>query len=317
MSTVGCAGLLVEDSFCGPVASLPPEGALVVLDNMPVRAGGCAANVAISLARQGISVEVSGCVGFDSGAEVLRSAFTSARVGSSRVVAVGGPCTSKTIILLIDGQDRRYFHVIGANRSFSVEHLPISWLATLKIFYLGGLCALPGIDFDRLRYLLKECRDRRVTTVVDVVAPQDSKDVLGVRSLLPYVDVFVPNEDESRAITELTDPVDQLRAFQDAGANTVIVTRGGNGCVALYRGETYSCGAYQMDVVDPSGSGDAFTSGIIASLLRGSSISDTLQYASAMGASATRAAGTTDSVFSVQQAQAFIAAHPLTVTRGT
>jgi hypothetical protein len=39
-----------------------------------------------------------------------------------------------------------------------------------------------------------------------------------------------------------------------------------------------------------------------------------LRYASAIGASATRAAGTTDSVFSAADAEAFLAAHPLTVT---
>lgn len=317
MAAVGCAGLLVEDSFCGPVSALPPEGALLILDNIPVRAGGCAANVAISLARQSVSVEVAGCVGRDTGADMLRNAFTAAQVGCTRVVGVESSSTSKTVILLIEGQDRRYFHAIGANRAFSVEHLPLSWLSTLKVFYLGGLCALPGIDFEKLRVLLKRCREFGVTTIVDVVAPHNFDDVAKIKTLLPFVDTFVPNEDESRVITGLTRPSDQLRAFESAGANTVIVTRGGNGCIALHRGEMYSCGAYQMEVVDPSGSGDAFTSGVIASLLRGATMPDILQYASAMGASATRAAGTTDSVFSAPQAQAFIKAHPLTVIKET
>jgi hypothetical protein len=48
--------------------------------------------------------------------------------------------------------------------------------------------------------------------------------------------------------------------------------------------------------------------------LMGWDLPQTLRYASAMGASATRAAGTTSSVFSAEQAAAFIAKHPLTVT---
>ena len=78
----------------------------------------------------------------------------------------------------------------------------------------------------------------------------------------------------------------------------------------------WTCGAYSMDVVDPSGSGDAFTSGVIRSLLRGWDLPQTLRYASAVGASATRAAGTTDSVFDAAEAEAFVIEHPLTVTEG-
>ena len=134
--------------------------------------------------------------------------------------------------------------------------------------------------------------------------------------LLPLIDVFVPNDDEARAFTGLTDPFDQLRMFQDAGANTVIVTRGEQGSVAARNGEVWKCGTYQMNVLDPSGSGDAFTSGVIKSLLLGWDLPQTLRYASAVGASATRAAGTTDSVFSASQADAFIRTNPIAVTHG-
>jgi sugar/nucleoside kinase (ribokinase family) len=68
-----------------------------------------------------------------------------------------------------------------------------------------------------------------------------------------------------------------------------------------------------MKVVDPSGCGDAFTSGVIRSILMGWDLPQTLQYASAVGASAARAAGTTQSVFSAAEAEAFVAANRLTV----
>jgi sugar/nucleoside kinase (ribokinase family) len=311
---VGCAGLFVEDTFCGPLAALPHEGTLQVLDDMPVRAGGCAANVAIDLAKQGVSVDVVGCVGMDSAAEVLFKTFNDHGVGASRVVRIEQLPTSKTIILLVEDQDRRYLHMSGANRGFKIDHIAHKWLAGLNIFYLGGLFGLPGIDLNELAALLKYCRSKKVVTVVDVVAPHASIGMSQLVSLLPQIDVFVPNEDEARAFTGVTDPFDQLRAFEKVGANTVIVTRGAHGSVASHKGKTWSCGAYQMDVVDPSGSGDAFTSGVIRSLLQGWDVPQTLRYASAIGASATRAAGTTDAVFSAGEAEEFLAEHPLTVT---
>lgn len=316
MPDVGCAGLLVEDTFCGPLAALPPAGSLLALDDMPVRAGGCAANVAIDLAKQGITVDLAGCVGRDGAADALFKTFARHDIGTSKVVRVEHFPTSRTIILLLEGQDRRYLHVIGANSAFGIEQVAHSWLASLKVFYLGGLFALPGIDFGKLAGLLAFCREVGVKTVVDVVVPHGQAGMSQLAPLLPLIDVFLPNDDEARAFTSLEDPFDQLRAFTNAGANTVIVTRGGLGSVAIRDGKTWSCGAYRMDVVDPSGSGDAFTSGVIRSLLQGWDLPRTLQYASAVGASATRAAGTTDSVFTAVAAETFVAEHPLTVTQG-
>src|SRR5215831_5335543 len=103
MPDVGCAGLLVEDTFCGPMAALPPEGALLALPDMPVRAGGCAANVAIDLAKQGITVDVAGCVGADSASQALFKTFERHRVGAAGVARIENLPTSQTVILLIDG----------------------------------------------------------------------------------------------------------------------------------------------------------------------------------------------------------------------
>jgi sugar/nucleoside kinase (ribokinase family) len=316
MPDVGCAGLLVEDTFCGPLAALPPAGSLLALNDMPVRAGGCAANVAIDLAKQGIAVDLAGCVGRDGAADALLKTFAKHDIGSSRVVRVEQHPTSRTIILLIAGEDRRYLHVIGANSAFAIEQISHQWLASLKVFYLGGLFALPGIDFTKLAALLAFCREAGVKTVVDVVVPHGQAGMTQLKPLLPLIDVFLPNDDEARAFTGLVDPFDQLRSFADAGANTVIITRGGLGSVAIRDGKIWSCTAYTMEVVDPSGSGDAFTSGVIRSLLQGWDLPHTLRYASAVGASATRAAGTTDSVFTAAAAEAFVTEYPLTVTEG-
>jgi sugar/nucleoside kinase (ribokinase family) len=310
---VGCAGILVEDTFCGPMAALPPEGALLALEDMPVKAGGCAANVAIDLAKQGVSVDAVGCLGNDSAADFLLKIYALHGVGCSKVVRAEGHGTSRCVILLVQGQDRRYLYVDGANRAFSVAHIDREWLSQLKVFYLGGLFVLPAIESQELAELLEFCREARVTTVVDVVIPQFLGGMSMLQQLLPLIDVFVPNEDEARAFTGVTDPLDQLRALEDAGAHTAIITRGSLGAVASRNGRRWRCGAYQMPVIDPSGSGDAFTSGVIRGILEGWNLPQTLRYASALGASVTRAAGTTDAIFSADEAETFVRDHPLTV----
>ncbi|MCP4400741.1 MAG: carbohydrate kinase family protein, partial [bacterium] len=107
MVDIGCAGILVADTFCGPMQALPREGQLLTLDAMPVKAGGCAANVGIGLVKQGWSVDVAGCLGDDASANVLRACLEQYGVNCEFVTYTRERPTSKTVILLVEGQDRR------------------------------------------------------------------------------------------------------------------------------------------------------------------------------------------------------------------
>lgn len=317
MADVGCAGILVADTFCGPMRHLPREGELLALDAMYSSAGGCAANTAINLTKQGISVDAVGCLGNDPSAQIILSTLQASGVGCDYVTMTNDYPTSQTVILLVEGQDRRYIHVFGANKAFSTKHIDRDWLARLKVFYLGGLFILPGIDMADLRDVLSFCKTQNIVTVVDVVVPAGQGGFGGLDELLPYIDYFVPNEDEAREITGMTDPIKQFRAFQDVGAGTVIITRADSGLVAARGREVWRAGVFPTKIVDPSGSGDAFSAGLITGIVHGWELPDSLVYASALGASAIRAIGTTHGVFTAQEAQAFLAQNTLRVTHET
>jgi sugar/nucleoside kinase (ribokinase family) len=311
MADVGCAGILVADMFCGPMKELPREGELLAVDDMPAHAGGCAANVAIDLAKQGVSVDVAGCVGHDPSANIVTMEMKENRVGCDHVAQAPNLPTSKTVILLVHGQDRRYIHTFGANAAFTVDHIQRDWVAGLKVFYLGGLFLMPSFRTLEFLDLLKFCREQGVVTVVDVVIPQHVKGMADLAPLLPYIDYFLPNDDEAQALTGCKQPTDQLKVFLAAGAGTVIVTCGREGSLAAGKGECWRSGIFPMQVVDPSGSGDAFDAGIITGILREWDLPKMVQYASALGASAVRSLGTTQGVFSASEAEAFLAANHL------
>jgi sugar/nucleoside kinase (ribokinase family) len=313
---VGCAGILIADTFCGPMKELPREGQLLAVDAMPTKAGGCAANVALDLVKQGVAVEVLGCVGRDVSAEALRRFLEQGDVGCRHLICADGLPTSRTVILLVEGQDRRYLHSFGANGALTVGHIRRDWVANLEVFYLGGLGAMPGLKTVELLELLTFCRSQGVTTVVDVVIPQQFAAFDELRSVLPHVDYFLPNDDEARRITGATDPLAQLRTLHAAGAHTVIITQGKTGAVASRGKEFWRCGAFPTRLLDPSGAGDAFASGIITGVLGNWDLPQALRYASALGASATRAVGTTDGVFTAEEAVSFLNSHPLEVSNG-
>jgi sugar/nucleoside kinase (ribokinase family) len=316
MTEVGCAGILVQDTFCGPMAECPPEGHLVAVEDMPTKVGGCAANVAIDLSKQGVDVEIIGCVGRDSAGIALKHSLEECGVGCRQLIFAGGLDTSKTVILLVEGQDRRYLHSFGANRAFTVSQIPRDWAAGLKVFYLGGLGAMPGISMTELSELLRFCRSKGVVTVVDVVIPQNFSAAAELCALLPEADYFLPNTDEARVLTGTEDPVEQMRALLVNGANTVIITEAHKGAMASSGKECWSVAAYPIAVIDPSGAGDAFAAGVITGVLRGWDLPEILRYGSALGASATRSVGTTDGVFTAKEAEAFVRANRSEVSTG-
>lgn len=313
MSDILCAGILVADTFCGPMAALPHEGQLLAVESMPVHAGGCAANVAIGLAKQGFSVDVVGCMGRDSSAKVLLDCLGRFGVGCGRISYTDRYPTSTTVILLVQGQDRRYIHSFGANKAFTIEQIEPACLDGLKAFYLGGLFAMPGIRTGRCLDLLAACRRKGIATVLDVVLPHDFAGQADLKALLPHVDYFLPNDDEAKLITGLDDPAAQVRALLAMGAGTVVVTQGKAGALAGRGERLWRSGIYKMDGIDPSGSGDAFAGGIVTGIVRGYDLPAMLQCASALGASATRAIGTTAGVFTVAELEAFLKDNPMAV----
>jgi sugar/nucleoside kinase (ribokinase family) len=225
--------------------------------------------------------------------------------------------TSQTVILLVENQDRRYLHAFGANQAFTVDHIDRQWVSGLRLLYVGGLFAMPGVRTEALGDLLRFCRSRGIVTVVDVVIPQQGAAAGEMALLLPHVDYFLPNDDEARRLTGCRDPMDQLHSLRAQGVQAVVITRGQDGALAGRGGEFWRCPTYPVQVLDPSGSGDAFAAGIITGALAGWDMPATLRYASALGASATRAIGTTDGVFTADEAEAFVAARTLEVAHGT
>ncbi len=313
MSEVGCAGILVADMFCGPMRALPEPGQLMVLDGFPMRLGGCAWNVALALARQGVGVDVCGCVGRDAQAHVVLDALRGAGLGCDQIVRTDAEPTSATVILLIEGQDRRFIHVFGANKCFQVEQIDRRWLADLKVFYLGGLFLMPGIVIEQLSELLQFCKERGILTVVDVAVPEGFEPGKHFDALAGHIDYFLPNDDEAAQITGESDPRRQVRALLDRGVGTAIITRGDQGLIAAADKTLYQSGVFATEVVDPSGAGDAFTAGVITGALRGWDVPAMLSYASALGASCTRKVGCTDGVFTGADAEAFLKANELGV----
>src|SRR5437764_4863241 len=103
-----CAGIIVADHVCTPISHLPAAGELVMADGMLLTIGGCAANAAVDLAKMGVRVAIVGRVGGDVFGRVVTDILRDADVDVSSIKSSAGADTSQTLIVNVQGQDRRF-----------------------------------------------------------------------------------------------------------------------------------------------------------------------------------------------------------------
>jgi sugar/nucleoside kinase (ribokinase family) len=315
MADVVCLGILVADIFGSPIASLPGAGELALLDRYLLSVGGCAANTAADLGRLGRTSSVLGKVGLDLFGDFVLQDLKRLGIDTDFIRRSQTHPTSCTFIVNVRGQDRRYIHCFGANADFSLADIDVKALDGARALYVGGYLAMPAFRPEHLVALFREAKQRGLVTALDVVIPAGSLSPLeDIRQALPYTDVFLPNQDEARALTGRRDPLEQaeiLARFCPDG--TIVITQGSAGALAKRGNEKLRAAAFRLDSIDESGSGDAFDAGFLVGTLEGWPLEDSLRFASAVGASCTRALGCHEGVFEFGEAMDFLAHNQLEI----
>lgn len=306
-------GILVADHICAPIDRLPQAGELVLTDKLQLSTGGCASNVAVDLVRVGIEVDVVGSVGEDSFGQFIVERLEADGVGTSLVRLLPDVGTSGTMIVNVRGEDRRFIHTLGANARFRAADIPWHEVRRAKVLYVGGYLLMSALDGHELAEVFRQARAAGVKTVLDVVVPGHDGHWQRLEPVLPHTDVFLPNNDEARTITGLDDPRRQAERFAAAGAKTVVITCGGDGTYLLSGELRLKAGIFSMPFVGGTGAGDAFDAGYIAGLIRGLDARGCLAWGSALGASCVRSISATGSVFTRDEAEAFLSEHSLSI----
>lgn len=308
-------GIIVADHVCSPITHLPGAGELVMADSMLLTIGGCAANAAVDLVKMGVQTAVVGRVGTDVFGRVVADLLEDAGVDVANLRTSEKAETSQTLIVNVQGQDRRFIHTFGANAEFSAADLPLELVTSCRVLYVGGYLLMKSLKGAELAKVFAAARKAGAKTVLDVVTPGQGDYLPWLEPLLPHTDVFLPNSHEAQLITGDHDPLRAAETFHKMGAGTAVITMGGDGSVLVNDKMRLRAGVYPVDFVDGSGGGDAFDAGYIFGLLNGMDTKDCLRYASALGASCVRAVGTTPGVFTREECEVFVKQHNLKIER--
>ncbi|KYH37320.1 MAG: putative sugar kinase [Candidatus Bathyarchaeota archaeon B24] len=300
-------GILVVDIIATGLPRVAEPGELLfVPKGIAVSLGGHSGNVSIDLLQLGLGSEdlyLVSVVGDDVFGDYVES-FLKSRGVRARLKRVKAP-TSKNLILVVKGEDRR-FHVDAGSNLFLDPTLVKEAVENLKprIFYVGGAGMLGEFD-DRLPEVLKKAQDVGSLTMLDIVAPY-GKGWDFVTKALPHCDLFHCNLLEASHITHRDEAVDALKALKEYGCRLPVITMGERGLTALFEDTVVEMPVFEVEVVDPTGAGDAFCAGLIFKLSEkpkpiGSYTLDemveVLVFGSACGAVCCTAPGTTTNVW--------------------
>ena len=314
---VVCIGMLIADIFASPIDALPAQGELKLVSRYLLSAGGCAANTAACLRRLGLEVGVIAKVGDDLFGDFVLNDLKHLGIDTTRVLKSKTHPTSNTYIVNVKGEDRRYLHCPGANEDFVLADVDPSAFEAARVIYFGGYGVMPGFNPKDLARLFRSAKEQGLMTVLDVVLSAGTSAPLElVEQALLYTDLFLPNNDEAQALTGKKYPAEQAEVLARGNPEcTVVITRGQNGILVRNRSKVLTANAYRVQSIDESGAGDAFAAGFIAGMLQNWPLEQSVRFASAIGASCTRALGCREGVFSADEALSFIARNELEIAR--
>ncbi|WP_330232419.1 ribokinase [Nocardia sp. NBC_00508] len=255
-------------------ARRPVPGETVLGTGFAMVPGGKGANQAIAARRAGAQVRFLGAVGEDVFAAELRRALTDSAVAADRLRTVAGPSGIATIV--VDGDGENSIIVVGGANARMTELSEDDLAAIAEADIL--LCQLE-VPIETVSAAARHARAHATRVVLN---PSPVRRLPA--ELWSDVDVAVVNSGEAEQLGADLDPVPH-----------VVMTRGAAG--ADYRGPDgtrLSRPSPQVDVIDTTGAGDAFTGALSAAWHRGPEWA--LSWACAAGALATTKLGASSSI---------------------
>jgi tagatose 6-phosphate kinase len=156
------------------------------------------------------------------------------------------------------------------------------WAARSCAVVISGTLT-PRAPSDFYRRCTEVATEHKLLSVVDAKGPA----LFEVLKACPGV--VKPNRSElaasiDRELTTEADVISVMRELYNRGARKVVVTCGKEPTLAFDGQQLWRIHAPKITAVNPIGSGDAFTAGLVSRLLRGADLGEACRWASAAGA---------------------------------
>jgi sugar/nucleoside kinase (ribokinase family) len=299
---IATVGVHVLDTHVIGIESIPEGSDGQLVETIRFSPAGTAGGTAVVLSRLGAEVRSFGAVGEDPIAETLLALLAREGIDVSGLVRKGDQQTSSSVIPVRPNGDRPAWHCIGANGAFTLADLDLSGLDGITHLHLGGPEFLGG---EAAGELLAHARSIGATTSLDLLAPGDPDMLAWVGDALPHADYLLPNDEQVLGFTGASSLAAGAQALVDLGVGCVAVTQGSKGALVVSADDTVAVPAYDINVVDTTGCGDAFSAGFLRGLSLGLDLRGSAELGCAAAAQVAQGLGTDAGEYSLASVQEF------------
>jgi sugar/nucleoside kinase (ribokinase family) len=284
-----CAGVHVLDVLVRPVEAIPEGQGGELVEEIRVTAAGSAGGTALVLAKLGAKVRSAGAIGTDAAGDMLLALLERDGVDTGLLVRRDDVQTSASVLPIRPSGERPAFHVVGANGTFTPDDLPDDEIEAATHLHLGGPEFMGG---EAAAPLLARAREHGVVTSADVLAPGEPGLLDWIGPALAELDYFLPNDDQVLALTGADDLEAGCRALLDRGVGCVAATCGADGALVVDEDGARQIPAFEIEAVDTTGCGDAFSAGFLRGLSLGRDRPDAARLGCAAAAMVAQGLGT-------------------------
>ena len=261
------------------VARLPKPGETISGDTFTTAAGGKGANQALAARRAGSDVVMAGAVGDDEFSAPALNYLRDAGTGLSAVKTAPG--ATGVALIFVGGDGENMISIVpGANGTVTPEDAERCVSTMSRGDYLMLQFEITPAAIERALTAAKKAGIKTVFNIAPISA--------GSIPLAKMADIVIANETEFETLTGKSDlsgearEKEMMKLYEECG-QTIIVTLGGDGVVAVRDGEISRAAGLKIDPVDTVGAGDTFCGYLVASLDQGLKFPAALKRAAVAG----------------------------------
>jgi sugar/nucleoside kinase (ribokinase family) len=252
--------------------------------------GGSAAITAVAAARLGVRVALAAAVGDDAAGAFMLRQLASEGVDTSAVVVRPGQPTAMTVALSRGG-DRAILTATGAMTTLTAADVPPSVISGARhvhvsSYFLVERCLGPGLA-DLLALARRHGARTSLDTNWDPAGRWGGEWLPGI---LAQTDLLLPNEAEALHLAGQQD-LDAAVTALAGPARAVVAKLGARGALCVTGSARYRAEPPPAQPVDTTGAGDCFNAGLIAGLLGGLGLAESVALGCAVGSASTSAPG--------------------------
>ncbi len=265
-----------------------PQRSNAIGDTYQFGPGGKGANQAVAAARLGARVAFVGCVGDDRRGDEIIEHLQAEGVDVRHAVRDDRANTGVTLIHVDASGHRQSLSVLGANLALRPSDLAAAREAIEGAAVMVTQCEIPVETVEAAIHLAHEAGTR---VVLDPAPPIELPP-----GLLRHVDLVTPNAEEAEFLTGVhvtglvTARAAGIRLLRE-GAGAAAVQAGDEGNLIVWPDGEWWNPYLDVDVVDLTGAGDAYTAALAVAMAEGHGWAEAAPFANAASALATTGLG--------------------------